>query len=69
MWSPPSIRSSLRVRLDERAKAAEQQKPVYKGTKYLLLKNRANLRKESERKHLAKLLALNKTISETMILK
>lgn len=58
-----------RVRLDERAKAAEQQKPVYKGTKYLLLKNRANLRKRSERKHLAELLALNRTISETMILK
>lgn len=37
-----------RVRLDEFRKAEKVDKPVLKGTKYLLLKNRENLTEEQE---------------------
>ena len=50
-------------------KAREQDKAVYKGTKYLLLMNRDNLKSRQQRQHLKKLLALNETISTVMILK
>jgi len=58
-----------RVRLDELTKAHDRNRDVIKGSKYLLLKNRANLRKRSERAHLKKLLALNRTLSIIYILK
>lgn len=58
-----------RVRIDEYTKASESDKNVIKGSKYLLLKNTENIKDESEKKHLDRLLALNKTISQVMILK
>lgn len=58
-----------RVRIDEYTKASESDKSVMKGIKYLLLKNSENIRKGEEREHLDRLLALNKTISQVMILK
>jgi transposase len=58
-----------RVRIDEYAKASESDKNVIKGSKYLLLKNAENIKDDSEKEHLDRLLALNKTISKVMILK
>ena len=58
-----------KVRNREHRKAAKEDKDVYKGTKYLLLKNRGNIRKHSHRKQLKELLALNQIISTVMILK
>jgi len=58
-----------RVRIDEYNKASESDKSIIKGSKYLLLKNPENIRKHEEKEHLDRLLALNKTISEVMILK
>lgn len=57
-----------RVRLDELEKAHARNRDVFKGAKYLLLKNRVNVRKRSQRAHLEKLLALNRTISVIYIL-
>jgi len=57
------------VRNDEFLKASKKDKTVFKGTKYLLLKNRRNIRHRSEWQHLRQLLALNETISTVMILK
>jgi len=58
-----------RVRIDEYTKASEYDKSVIKGSKYLLLKNAENIKNDEEIEHLERLLALNKTISEVMILK
>jgi transposase len=58
-----------KVRNREYRKAAKQDKEVFKGSKYLLLKNRRNVRKHSHRKQLKELLALNRNISTVMILK
>jgi len=58
-----------RVRIDEYNKASESNKSVIKGSKYLLLKNSENIKNGEEQEHLDRLLALNETISEVMILK
>jgi len=58
-----------KVRNSEYQKASDENKPVYKGTKYLLLKNRENLKTPEQRQHLKELLELNETISTVMILK
>ena len=57
------------VRLDEYRKASESDKKVIQGSKYLLLKNRENIQKPQQIEQLEQLLALNKTISQVMILK
>ena len=58
-----------KVRNREYHRASKEDKDVYKGAKYLLLKNRRNVRKQSHRKQLKELLALNQVISTVMILK
>lgn len=58
-----------KVRNSEYQKASDENKPVYKGTKYLLLKNRENLKTQEQRQHLKELLDLNETINTVMILK
>ena len=58
-----------KVRNSEYRKASKEDKAVFKGTKYLLLKNRKNLKTQEQRQHLKELLALNETISTVMILK
>ena len=58
-----------KVRNSEYRKASEEDRAVYKGTKYLLLKNRSNLKTQQQRQHLKELLELNETISIVMILK
>ncbi len=58
-----------KVRRSEYHKAAATEGEVFKGTKYLLLKNRKNIRRRKARAHLKKLLELNETISTVMILK
>ena len=58
-----------KVRNSEFHKASKEDKAVYKGTKYLLLKNRENLKNPDQRQHLQELLALNETINTVMILK
>lgn len=58
-----------KVRNDECRKASEQDKAVFKGTKYLLLKNKRNITKKEQRAHLKRLLKLNRTLSQVMILK
>jgi transposase len=58
-----------KVRNSEYRKASKIDKAVFKGSKYLLLKNRKNIRRKSQRQQLNDLLALNQTISTVMILK
>ena len=58
-----------KVRNSEYQKASEQDKAVYKGAKYLLLKNRKNVRSKDHRQQLKELLALNEVINTVMILK
>ena len=58
-----------KVRNSEYRKASEQDKTVYKGAKYLLLKNRKNVRRQNHRQQLKELLALNEVINTVMILK
>jgi len=58
-----------KVRNREYRKASKEDKAVYKGAKYLLLKNRRNVRKQSHRNQLKELLALNQVINTVMILK
>lgn len=58
-----------KVRNSEYRKASEQDKQVFKGAKYLLLKNRKNVRRKDHRQQLKDLLALNEVISTVMILK
>jgi transposase len=57
------------VRNSEYRKASKEDKAVYKGAKYLLLKNRKNIRRKSHRQQLRELLALNQVINTVMILK
>jgi transposase len=58
-----------KVRNSEYRKASKDDKTVYKGAKYLLLKNRKNVRRQSHRQQLKELLALNQVINTVMILK
>jgi len=58
-----------KVRNTEYRKASKTNKKVFKGAKYLLLKNRSNIRRHKDRKHLAELLTLNKVINSILILK
>jgi len=58
-----------KFRNSEYRKASEEDKAVYKGAKYLLLKNRRNVRRKSHRQQLKELLALNEVINTVMILK
>jgi len=58
-----------KVRNSEFSKASEQDKAVFKGSKYLLLKNRRNIRRRDHRQQLKQLLDLNEVISTVMILK
>jgi len=57
-----------RVRNDEYKKAAREGKEVIKGSKYILLKNKGNLREE-EKPRLKALLKLNEAITTAYILK
>ena len=58
-----------KVRNSEYRKASKEDKAVFKGSKYLLLKNRKNLKTQEQRQHLKELLSLNETINTVMILK
>ncbi len=58
-----------KVRKHEYRRASKEDKAVYKGAKYLLLKNRKNIRRQSHRQQLRELLALNQVINTVMILK
>ena len=58
-----------KVRNDEYRKASDEDKAVFKGAKYLLLKNKKKIRRRKHREHLRGLLELNQTISTVMILK
>jgi len=58
-----------RVRLSEYRKAAAADREVYKGTKYLLLRNPESITEPTARAHLKRLLALNETLSTVMVLK
>jgi len=58
-----------KVRNSELRKASKEDKHVYKGSKYLFLKNSRNIRKHSHRRQLKELLALNQVINTVMILK
>lgn len=58
-----------KVRNTEYRKASEENKAVFKGAKYLLLKNRKNVRCQSHRQQLKELLELNEVINTVMILK
>ena len=58
-----------KVRNSEYRKASEENKAVFKGAKYLLLKNRKNIRLQSQREQLKQLLELNEAINTVMILK
>ena len=58
-----------KVRNSEYHKASQEDQAVYKGSKYLLLKNTENLKDQSQRQQLKQLLALNETINTVMILK
>ena len=57
-----------KVRNSEYRKASKDDKAVFKGAKYLLLKNRKNVRRPSHRQHLQELLNLNQVINIVMIL-
>ncbi len=69
MWWPNFNRVIDKGRNSEYRKASEEDKAVYKGAKYLLLKNRSNLRRLSERQQLQHLLELNEVINTVLILK
>jgi transposase len=58
-----------KVRKQEYRKAKKEDQSVFKGSRYLLLRNRSNIRKKKHREQLKRLLALNETISSLMILK
>ena len=57
-----------KVRMDEYKRASEKNREIFKGAKYLLLKNRPRL-KDDEKAHLAELLDLNQNLFIMMILK
>jgi len=58
-----------KVRMHEYRHASEADKAVFKGAKYLLLKNSKNIRSKSQREQLNQLLELNETINKVLILK
>jgi transposase len=58
-----------KVRNSEHQKASEKDKDVFKGSKYLLLKNKENIKLPDQRRQLKELLELNEVISTVMILK
>lgn len=59
-----------RVRIDEAKKASEDGKDIFKGTKYLLLKNKENLSEErNEPARLQELLKLNRKLTTVYVLK
>lgn len=58
-----------KVRNSEYRKASKANKAVFKGAKYLLLRNRSNIRRFKDRRHLEELLRLNKVINVILILK
>jgi len=58
-----------KVRNVEYHKASKEDKSVFKGAKYLLLKNRKNVRIKRHREQLKRLLEINEVISTVMILK
>lgn len=58
-----------KVRNSEYGKASKANKAVFKGAKYLLLRNRSNIRRFKDRRHLEELLRLNKVINVILILK
>lgn len=57
------------IRNTEYRKASKENKEVFKGSKYLFLKNKRTLRKKGHREHLKQLLSLNETINTAYILK
>jgi transposase len=57
-----------KVRNEEASKAHKREKDIYKGSKYLLLKNRENLTPQQQPR-LRQLLDLNKTLASVYILK
>ncbi len=58
-----------KIRNSEYRKAAKENKNVFKGAKYLLLKNRSNIRGKEQRLQLKQLLELNEVLNTVMILK
>jgi transposase len=58
-----------KVRNAEYRKASEENKKVFKGARYLLLKNRSNVRRTKDREQLKQLLELNEVINTMLILK
>ena len=58
-----------KVRNAEYRKASEKNKEVFKGARYLLLKNRSNIRRTKDREQLKQLLELNEVINTVLILK
>lgn len=58
-----------KVRNTEYRKASMENKSVFKGARYLLLKNRSNIRRTKDREQLKQLLELNEVINTMMILK
>jgi len=57
------------VRNAEYRRSSKEDKSVYKGARYLLLKNSKNVRCKDHRQQLEELLALNEVINTVMILK
>ena len=58
-----------KIRKSEYRKAARENKDVFKGSKYLLLKNRSKVRTKHHRQQLKQLLQINEVINTAMILK
>lgn len=50
-------------------KASKEDKDVIMGSKYLLIKNKLNIRRKTHREHLKRLLSLNETIKTVLILR
>ena len=69
MWWPIFSRVIDQVRNAEYRRASKEDKSVYKGARYLLLKNSKNVRCKDHRQQLKELLALNEIINTVMILK
>ena len=57
------------IRNSEYRKAAKENKDIFKGSKYLLLKNSTNIRSKKQRQQLKHLLEINEVINTVMILK
>ena len=58
-----------KIRNNEYRKASKKDKAVFKGSKYLLLRNRKNVRRRSHRQQLQQLLRINEMITTVMLLK